>query len=63
MKKRYGVSKFDSSTYQVVDNEQKNEVCVCGNYEGDGKFKGRRDAQKRAKLIAKLLNEWESEAC
>jgi len=52
---RFQVHKFDSDTYQVVDTKGKgHEVCVCGNFEGH------RDAKKRAKMIAKLLNENEA---
>ncbi len=48
---RYIVSKFDGSTFVVIDQTEKREVCVCSEYdEGE-------DAKERAEKIAKLLNE------
>ena len=48
---RYGVSQFDGSTYVVIDRKLKKEVCVCSRYDGG------RDYMKRAKTIARALND------
>jgi hypothetical protein len=47
---RYVVSQFDGSTFVVIDQTEKREVCVCSNYDE------REDAQERAGKIAILLN-------
>lgn len=47
---RYIVSKFDGSTFAVIDQKEKREVCVCSEYDGGD------DAKERAEKIAKLLN-------
>lgn len=47
---RYGISEFDSDTFVVVDNYDKREVCVCGNYQEWT------DAEDRARQIADALN-------
>lgn len=48
--KRYVVSLFDKDTFLVVDKIKKKEICICGNYENSN------DAEKRAKMIAIVLN-------
>ena len=48
---RYIVSQFDGSTFVVLDQTEKREVCVCSNYDDW------EDAEARAEKIAKLLNE------
>ena len=47
---RYIVSKFDGSTFVVIDQAEKREVCVCSEYEGG------EDAKERAERIVRLLN-------
>ncbi len=47
---RYVVSQFDGSTFLVIDQTEKREVCVCSEYEDWN------DARERAERIAKLLN-------
>lgn len=47
---RFGICKFDMSTYIVVDRELNRELCVCNSYEGGSDFKS------RAKSIANALN-------
>jgi hypothetical protein len=49
--KRYTVGKLDGSTFVVIDQNEQREVCVCSNYDDW------EDAEGRAELIAKLLNE------
>ena len=51
VKNRYYISQFDGDTYQIVDSVENRGICTCSNY---GNWK---DAEKRAELIAKLLNE------
>lgn len=48
---RFAVSQFDKNTFVVVDQNEQREVCVCSNYDNW------EDADKRAKSIAKLLNQ------
>lgn len=48
---RYTVSRFDESTFVVIDQNEKREICVCSNYDDWT------DAEERAKSIAELLNE------
>lgn len=52
---RYIVSQFDGSTFVVIDQAEKREVCVCSEYEGG------EDAKERAERIVRLLNESVSE--
>lgn len=47
---RYVVNQVDGSTCQVVDLQYKREICVCSDYDEI------EDAEKRAKLIAIVLN-------
>jgi hypothetical protein len=47
---RYIVSRFDESTFVVVDQNEQREICVCSNYDEW------EDAEERAKSIAELLN-------
>jgi hypothetical protein len=49
--KRYVVSQFDGSTFQVIDQLEQREICVCANYDDW------RDSEQRARKIAALLNE------
>lgn len=55
MAQRYYISQFDGDTYQIVDSIENREICVCSNY--DDFF----DAEERAKMIVKVLNEKEEE--
>jgi hypothetical protein len=48
--KRYVVGSFDESTFVVIDEVEKREICVCSNYDDW------EDAEERAKKIADLLN-------
>ena len=48
---RYIVSQFDGSTFVVIDQKEKREVCACSEHDE------REDARERAEKIAKLLNE------
>jgi len=48
---RNGVNQFDGSTFQVVDQRDKREICVCAD------FDDREDARARAQQIADLLNQ------
>jgi hypothetical protein len=48
--RKYVVSQFDASTFQVVDQEEHRETCVCSAYENW------EDARERAQRIAALLN-------
>ncbi len=48
---RYTVHKFDTNTFQVIDQTEKREICVCSNYENN------EDAEERAQKIAWLLNQ------
>jgi hypothetical protein len=47
---RYIINMFDQSTFQVIDQTEKREICVCCNYDNW------EDAEERAKKIASLLN-------
>ncbi len=47
---RYAVNQFDNSTYQVVDQYELREICVCADY-NDWE-----DSEARAQKIAKVLN-------
>ena len=47
---RYIVSQFDGSTFVVIDQTEKLEVCVCSEHDE------REDARERAEKIANLLN-------
>lgn len=47
---RYTVSQVDKGTFQVIDQIEQREICVCSNYEDW------EDAEERAKKIAELLN-------
>lgn len=47
---RHIVSRFDESTFVVVDQNEQREICVCSNYDEW------EDAEERAKSIAELLN-------
>jgi hypothetical protein len=49
--KRYVVSQFDGSIFQVIDQLEQREICVCANYDDW------RDSEQRARKIAALLNE------
>jgi hypothetical protein len=50
---RYVVSQFDGGTFQVIDQREQREVCVCADYDdSDG-------AMERAERIADLLNQAE----
>jgi hypothetical protein len=55
MAQRYYISQFDGDTYQIVDSIENREICVCSNY--DDFF----DAEERAEMIVKVLNEKEEE--
>lgn len=48
--KRYTASQFDGSTFVVIDEQQKREICACSNY------KALEDAKRRAQKIADSLN-------
>lgn len=51
---RYIFSQFDGSTYQVIDQIEQREICICSDYDET------EDAESRAKQIVTLLNEaWE----
>jgi hypothetical protein len=50
---KYVVNQIDGSTYQVVDLQEKREICVCSEFDAI------EDAKKRAELIASLLNKKE----
>ena len=52
---RYIVSQFDGSTFVVIDQADKREVCVCSDDENWD------DAKERAERIVRLLNESISE--
>lgn len=52
--KKYSVAEIDNNTFQVIDNYEKREICVCSNYEDW------EDAKERAEKIAKALNEKEN---
>lgn len=47
---RHSVNQFDARTFVVVDEKEKREICICGNYDEI------EDAEARAKNIAFLLN-------
>lgn len=47
---RYVVKQFDGSTFVVIDQTNKREICVCSDYENWD------DARERAEKIAILLN-------
>jgi hypothetical protein len=47
---RYAVNQVGGSTYQVVDLQEKREICVCSEFDEIV------DAKKRADSIALLLN-------
>ena len=47
---RYVVNQFDGGTFIVVDEKEKREICICGNYDEI------EDAEVRAQNIAFLLN-------
>lgn len=47
---KYVVYRVDGSTYQVVDLQEKREICVCSEFDAI------EDAEKRADFIASLLN-------
>ncbi len=49
--KRYVVNRFDGSTFQVIDQIEQREICVCANYDDW------QDSEQRARKIAALLNE------
>lgn len=51
--KRYTVNMFDNDTFQVIDQSEQREICVCSN------FADFDDAKKRANKIAVLLNQHE----
>jgi len=51
---RYVVNQFDASTFQVVDEFEQREICVCADYDD------REDARDRAENIAALLNQTET---
>jgi hypothetical protein len=51
---RYVVSQFDGSTFQVVDEREQREICVCSDYDEW------EDSEQRAQRIADLLNQEES---
>lgn len=51
---RFSVSKFDATTYQVVDNDLQEEVCVCSDYSGQTYA-----AIDRARMIAATLSQLE----
>lgn len=53
---RYIVSKFDGSTFVVIDQVEKREICVCENYDDVS------DAEQRAQKVAFLLNETKHES-
>ena len=48
--RRFGIYKYDMSTYIVVDRELNRELCICTSYEEGSDFKS------RAKTIASALN-------
>jgi hypothetical protein len=48
---RYIITRFDTNTFVVIDQNEQREVCVCSNY-GDLE-----DAEDRASKIVGLLNE------
>jgi hypothetical protein len=52
---RYAVNQFDGDTFQVVDLYEQREVCVCADYDNW------EDSEKRAKKLAHVLNEKETE--
>ena len=47
---KYIVSKFDVSTFVVIDQVEQREICVCSNYDDWN------DAEERAEKIVSLLN-------
>jgi hypothetical protein len=47
---RYVVHQFDGSTFVVIDQTEKREVCICSEHDE------REDAKERAEKIAVLLN-------
>ena len=51
MRPRYTISQFDNRTWQVNDTRTKRVYADCGDSEVGG------DAEKRAKNIARLLND------
>lgn len=48
---RYSVYQFDSNNFIVVDQIERREICICGNYDEW------EDAGERANKIASMLNE------
>lgn len=47
---RYIVSQFDRSTFIVINQTEKREVCICSEHDE------REDAREQAEKIAVLLN-------
>jgi hypothetical protein len=47
---RYITNQFDGNTFQVIDQIEKREICICADY-NDWE-----DARDRAEKIALLLN-------
>jgi len=47
---RYTVSRFDGDTFVVIDQRERREICVCGNYDNWS------DAERRAEEVATLMN-------
>ncbi|MFM8426935.1 MAG: hypothetical protein ACKOBL_17370 [Chloroflexota bacterium] len=47
---RYVVSQFDGSTFVVIDQTERREICVCSEHDE------REDARERAEKMAILLN-------
>jgi hypothetical protein len=52
---RYYISRFDGGTYQIVDSIENREFCVCSNFDDFS------DAEERARMIVKVLNDAEEE--
>jgi len=52
---RYSFCQFDVSTFVVIDQIEKREICVCSDYDDW------EDAEERASNITSLLNTQEME--
>jgi hypothetical protein len=52
---RYMVNQFDSATFQVIDQLEQREICICANYD-DAEY-----SKENAETIASLLNRYDIE--
>ena len=52
---RYIVNQFDRGTFQVIDQLEQREICICANYD-DAQY-----SKERAETIAVLLNRYDIE--